>query len=142
MHAWIFRTGSGRGCFITPLAVPGREAGEGLSEVKCLPGLANSGLHTMRDVPGHTAHLLTSRLSEALKLAACVGVFAVVDKAALFNKQTAPVLRGQAPSALGRTNDISGYLEECLLARPDTGTGTGTGTGARYKVKVQGTRYR
>ena len=72
----------------------------------------------MRDVPGHTAHLLTSCLSEALKLAARVGVFAVVDEAALFSKQTAPVLRGQAPSALGRTNDISRHLKECLLVVP------------------------
>ena len=73
----------------------------------------------MRDVPGHTAHSLPSRLSEALKLAAGVGVLAVVDQAALLDKQTAPVLRSHAPGAFGRTNHISRHLEEGLLARPD-----------------------
>ena len=98
-HAWIFGKGSGRDCLIAPLAVSGREASQGFSEVKSLPGLADSGPDPMRDVPGHTAHRLASRLSEALKLAAGIGVFAVVDEAALFDKQTAPVLRCHAPGA-------------------------------------------
>ena len=90
MHGSFWK-GSGRGCLITPLAVSSREASQGFSEIESLPGLADSGPDPMRDVPGHTAHLLASRLSEALKLTAGEGVLAVVDETALLNKQTAPV---------------------------------------------------
>ena len=48
--------------------------------------MADLGLTPMRDVPGDTTYRLTSRLSEALKLAAGIGVLAVVDQAALLNK--------------------------------------------------------
>ena len=83
--------------------------------------MADLGLTPMRDVPGHTTYRLTSRLSEALKLAAGIGVLAVVDEAALLNKQTAPVLRSHAPGALRRTDDIPRHLKESFLARPDKG---------------------
>ena len=128
MHGSFWK-GSGRGCLITPLAVSSREARQGFSEIESLPGLADSGPDPMRNVPGHTAHLLASRLSEALKLTAGVGVLAVVDKAALLDKQTAPVLRRHAPGALGRSDDISRHLEESLLAGPDMGIVKGIGTG-------------
>ena len=82
-----------------PLAVPSRETSQGFSEVERLPGLANLGPTAMRDVPGHTAHRLPSRLSQALKLAAGIGVLAVVDETALLDKQTASVLRSHAPGA-------------------------------------------
>ena len=91
--------------------------------------MADLGLTPMRDVPGYTTYRLTSRLSEALKLAAGIGVLAVVDEAALLNKQTAPVLRSHAPGALGRTDDIPRHLKESFLARPVNGSVGVTGAG-------------
>ena len=93
-----------------PFAVSSREPSQGLREVESFPRLANPGVAAVRDVPGHAAHSIACGLGETLKLAAGIRVFAVVDEAALLNKQTAPVLRREAPGAFCRTNHISRHL--------------------------------
>ena len=93
-----------------PFAVSSREPSQGFREVESFPGLAHPSAASVRDVPGHAAHSIACGLGETLKLAAGIRVFAVVDEAALLNKQTAPVLRREAPGAFCRTNHISRHL--------------------------------